>query len=296
MSRLSRVRETSDAARAYYARTLEVAERRVPGAPLVRVALDRQRLSGAGLLAGGLAYRLFIWLVPFGLVLAALGSFWAHSDPNGVESTAKHLGLAGVAAHNAETVIESGSQGRWYSLGFGLVLLLWFGIGVVRALRITHFIAWRLAPSPLTRALRSSILLAACVIGVMVLTAGSHWLRGRAAPGLQVVIVLALFGIYVVVATLVLRALPHADDAPLRALLPGAVLLAFSQEALQLVIVLYLAPRLGRSPEVYGALGAATVILLWLYIVARVIVAAAFLNATLWYRHQAAGVETEGGV
>ncbi len=295
MSRLAQVRETSHAARAYYARTLEVAERRVPGATLVHVALDRQRLSGAGLLAGGLAYRLFIWLVPFGLVLAAIGSFWVHSDPNGVESTAKHLGLAGVAAHNAESVIESGTQGRWYSLGFGLVLLLWFGISVVRALRITHFIAWRMTPTPLRRAVRASVVFAAFVIGVMALTAASHWLRGRAAPGLQIVIVLALFGVYVVVAALALRALPHAD-APLRALLPGACLLAFAQQALQLVVVLYLAPKLGRSPEVYGALGAATVILLWLYIVARVIVAAAFLNATLWYRHQATGVEPEGAV
>jgi len=294
VTRLARVRETSDAARAYCARTLEVAERRVPAVSHVHVALDRQRLSGAGLLAGGLAYRLFIWLVPFGLVLAALGSFWAHSDPNGVESTAKHLGLAGVAAHNAESAIESGTQGRWYSLGFGLVLLLWFGIGVVRALRITHFIAWRMAPSPLTRAVRASVVFAACVIGLMAITAGAHWLRGRVDPGLQIVIVLALFGVYAAVATVVLRALPHAD-APLRALLPGACLLAFAQQALQLVVVLYLAPKLGRSPQVYGALGAATVILLWLYIVARVIVAAAFLNATLWYRHQATDGVPEGG-
>ena len=50
---------------------------------------------------------------------------------------------------------------------------------------------------------------------------------------------------------------------------------------------LYLVPRLGRSSELYGSLGAATVILLWLYIIARLVTLSAFLNATLWERRTA---------
>ena len=129
----------------------------------------------------------------------------------------------------------------------------------------------------------------------MALTAGGHWLRGRSPDSLQIVIVLVMFGLYVLVAAFALDALPHAD-APLRALLPGAFLLAFSQQVLQLAVVLYLAPKLGRSPQVYGALGAATVILLWLYIVARMVVAAAFLNASLWYRHEAEASSAGGTI
>jgi membrane protein len=279
VSRLDRVRETSDAARVYYARTLELCERRVPGAPTVFEALDRQRLTGAGLLAGGLAYRLFLWLVPFGLVLAALGSIWAQDDPRGVESAAKNLGLAGVAAANARSVIETGSRGRAYSLAFGIVLLLWFGMGAVRALRITHFIAWRLQPSPLTGALKASLAFNGFVITLVLASTCATWLRGRSPFLGDVAIVLGLFGFYVLLALLALRALPHAD-APITGLLPGALLLAVAQLALQVVVVLYLAPRLGRSPEVYGALGAATVVLLWLYVLARLLVAAAFLNAS----------------
>jgi uncharacterized BrkB/YihY/UPF0761 family membrane protein len=45
----------------------------------------------------------------------------------------------------------------------------------------------------------------------------------------------------------------------------------------------YLAPKLGRSPNLYGAFGAATVVLVWLFIAARLIVAGMFLNATLWH-------------
>ena len=54
----------------------------------------------------------------------------------------------------------------------------------------------------------------------------------------------------------------------------------------QVFVSIYLAPRLESQPQLYGALGGATVLLLWLYIVARLIVSAAFLNATLWDRRQ----------
>jgi uncharacterized BrkB/YihY/UPF0761 family membrane protein len=36
----------------------------------------------------------------------------------------------------------------------------------------------------------------------------------------------------------------------------------------------------------YGLLGASTVILLWLYLIARLITLSAFLNATLWMREE----------
>ena len=60
------------------------------------------------------------------------------------------------------------------------------------------------------------------------------------------------------------------------------MLLALGTQAIHLVVALYLAPKLGRSSELYGALGAATVVLLWLYLLARLVVAGAFLNAALW--------------
>ena len=77
--------------------------------------------------------------------------------------------------------------------------------------------------------------------------------------------------------------LPHRSDS-WRDLLPGALLVAFGAQVIHLAVVLYLAPKIGRSSELYGALGAATVILLWLYLIARLIVASAFLNAALWHR------------
>ena len=37
---------------------------------------------------------------------------------------------------------------------------------------------------------------------------------------------------------------------------------------MQVLVELYLAPKLSRSPSLYGALGGATVVMLWLYLIA----------------------------
>jgi uncharacterized BrkB/YihY/UPF0761 family membrane protein len=67
-------------------------------------------------------------------------------------------------------------------------------------------------------------------------------------------------------------------------LLPGAALVALGGVLIQVAVVFYFAPRLGRSEETYGAFGAAATMLVWLYAISRLITSAAFLNATLWSR------------
>jgi uncharacterized BrkB/YihY/UPF0761 family membrane protein len=75
--------------------------------------------------------------------------------------------------------------------------------------------------------------------------------------------------------------LPRPDSTTLRSLLPGAALAAVGVTGIHLFTVYYLSGKLERSPRLYGTLGAATVVLLGLFLVARVMIAAMFLNATL---------------
>ncbi len=82
--------------------------------------------------------------------------------------------------------------------------------------------------------------------------------------------------------------LPH-DGAPWWALVPGAVLGATGVLVMHLVTVYYLAGKIEHASEMYGALGAAAAILLWLSIFARLMIVGAGLNATLWYRRSARG-------
>lgn len=76
--------------------------------------------------------------------------------------------------------------------------------------------------------------------------------------------------------------LPRDPAAPSTALLPGAALLAIGLQALHVTVVFYLAGKLSRASEAYGALGVALVALAWLFLIGRLTVAAADLNAALW--------------
>ena len=86
------------------------------------------------------------------------------------------------------------------------------------------------------------------------------------------------------------------DGAPWTALLPGAVLFGVGMRALGLGAATYFAYRLDHSGDLYGAIGIAIVMMLYLFVVARLFVAAQFLNATLYRRsHRSAEAEPAGG-
>jgi uncharacterized BrkB/YihY/UPF0761 family membrane protein len=84
-------------------------------------------------------------------------------------------------------------------------------------------------------------------------------------------------------------AMPRAPGVPWTALVPGAGLFAVGFLAFTLAVSLYFAPRAARASTVYGSLGLALVLLVSLFLFARLAVAAAELNATLWERRRPAG-------
>ena len=57
--------------------------------------------------------------------------------------------------------------------------------------------------------------------------------------------------------------LPHEEDASWTAFLPGAIVLAVGADLLRIVTQVYLAGRLGRVDDLYGALGVAAVFMAW---------------------------------
>jgi uncharacterized BrkB/YihY/UPF0761 family membrane protein len=281
----SEARSRAEALRDLGLRASELAKTRVPGAPAVVESLERERAVGSGLLAGGLAYRLFLWLVPYGLVLAGIASFWSDTDPEGVESAARHFGLGGAAARSARSAFDREAHNRWYLLGAGIVLLVWFGMSAMRALRIVNAIAWAERPSKLRKPLDASLAFCGFVIGVTFLGAFAQWLRGEVGQPAELIVTLTTLAVYCGAALSAMWLLPHGG-APWQALVPGVFVVAVGLLLMQVVVTLYLAPKLSRSPSLYGALGGATVVLLWLYLIARLIVSAAFFNATLWDRKQ----------
>ena len=275
-SQRSRLDDARDRAR----RAGDWAYERIPGAPLLSVALERERIAAAGLIAGGLAYRLFFWLVPLGLVVAAVLSFWVDADRISAADAARDFGMSGAAVQSAMNAIAEQHHARWYFLLAGFALVVWFGGGVVRALFVAHYVAWGLRPQRLRRPLLAGLVFSAVVVLLVAVSVSTQLLRAQLGyTGLWLTIAVA--GFYLGSLLWIMEKLPHRSTT-WRDLLPGAVLVALGAQAIHLAVVLYLAPKIGRSSELYGALGAATVILLWLYLLARLMVAAAFLNAALW--------------
>jgi uncharacterized BrkB/YihY/UPF0761 family membrane protein len=258
----------------------------LPGGPLVREVLQNERELGGGLIAGGVAFRIFLWLVPFGLVVAAVLSFWRDLDPDGLETAARRFGVGAAAAQAASEALQISDRNVVLVLVFGLVLLAWFTLGAVRALVLAHALAWQLEPPRIRRPLRVFAIFNGLFLLAILSSVAGQWLEaeiGRTAL-LGTALTLAFA---TAIALYAMWLLPHrATD--IRELLPGAVLVAVGYELVQIAVIFYFAPRLGRSEETYGALGTAATMLVWLYVLSRLITVAAFLNATLWYRRRQA--------
>jgi uncharacterized BrkB/YihY/UPF0761 family membrane protein len=258
----------------------------MPGAPLVREVIETERDLGGGLIAGGVAFRIFLWLVPLGLVVAAVLSFWVEHDEDGLEEATREFGIGAAAAQAASEALQTGDRNAGLVLVFGLVMLAWFSLGAVRALILAHALAWQLKPPRIRRPFRVIATFNGLLVGYTAVTLGLAWLREQLGTISILGTALTLAASTGVVLT-AMWLLPRRA-ATLRDLLPGALLVAIGAQLIQIAVLFYFAPRLGRSEETYGALGTAATLLIWLYVVSRLFTGAAFLNSTLWLRNNEA--------
>ena len=69
-------------------------------------------------------------------------------------------------------------------------------------------------------------------------------------------------------------------------LIPGALFLALGVLVLHVVTVYWIAHEVESKTDTYGAIGAALALLLWSYLLGRLITASAVINASLWQQRQ----------
>jgi len=248
--------------------------------PVVRRAFDVVELDGerlGGLLAGALAYRLFLWLLPFALLLFGLLGAITSIDDGTPAEVSGDLGLHGTLAE----AVTDGAQERgwWIAIVIGLFGTLWAGVGAEKAMRISHASAWGLPREKAASPVRATLGFSGIVLLLIVVTMLAAWLR-EATPGTGIAATLLVGILYFLAWMFVQVRLPHRRGHWTQ-LVPGALLVAVGVQGLHLFTVWYLVGRAERAESTYGAIGSALVILVWLYIVARVIVGAAVLNAEL---------------
>jgi uncharacterized BrkB/YihY/UPF0761 family membrane protein len=245
--------------------------------------VDRDGEVAGGIMAGALAYRLFIWLLPLALVVVAGLGIAADASERSPQETAGSLGLRGLVSSSVASA--AGGSGRWYALGVGIPLLVYATRSVLRALIGAHRLVWGHARTAVSKAtFGGSVRLLALLLCLPAVSALASAARAwSAGPG--VLVTVAMLVPYAGVWVLITLRLPHRD-AHWTALIPGALLFAGGFEAIHVVAAYLLAPYAIAKQGTYGALGLAAAILLALFVLSRLMIAAAVVNATLWERRQ----------
>jgi uncharacterized BrkB/YihY/UPF0761 family membrane protein len=243
--------------------------------------VDRDGEVGGGIIAGALAYRLFIWLLPLTLVAVAGLGIAADASSESPGSAAQSLGLSGLVSASVADAAEG--SGRWYALLIGVPVLVYTTRSVLRVLIGAHRLVWTDVRASAPRAtLVETLRLLALLLCFPVITTTANAARAwSTGPGVlvSVVAIVPFAGVWL----LITMRLPHRG-ADWKALIPGALFFALGTELLQAVIAYTIAPYSIAKQGTYGVLGAAAALLFALYLVSRLVVASAVLGATLWER------------
>lgn len=262
------------------------ARRRWDAVDVAWAAFERDRRAVGSVLAGAVAFRVFIYLLPLFLSLVVLIGVVAGLDDDGPHEIGEELGMSAYVVDSVETAAEQSSRSLWVLVPLALWAVYSAGVGAAKVLRAVHALAW---DQPLQRP-RSGLATAAATFGValgtLALIGLTQWARAH-TPGLGLGAVLAGVVPFVAVWWVASRLLPHDPAAPWTALVPGALLVGVSAWLAHLASALYLAHRVESASQLYGSLGVAAALLAWLYLMGRLMVASAMLNATLWERRRA---------
>ena len=242
----------------------------------------RDRAVGGNLLACAVAYRLFLWLLPLALLIAAGLGFAEAAGQDQPAEVASDFGIGRSLLTVVSDAAGQAERSRVPLLALALVGLYSAGGGGAKTLVAVHRFAWSMPPARTRGGPKPVLAFTAAAGSIVALAAGAQVLR-RASPGLGLTATLVLAFAWTAVWLGVSWVLPHGD-APWLRLLPGAIFLGFGSQLLHLVTVFYLAGKIETASELYGGLGFAATLLLGLYLFSRLVVGAAVLNATLWER------------
>jgi len=239
--------------------------------------VERDSSIGGALLAGALAYRLFVLLLPSALLFVSGLGVYSDLVDESAGTVAQEAGLRGLVA--SEVAATASSSARWVVFIVMLPAVVYAIVKLYRAIAIVHAIVWH-GSGRGVRITRKGVLL---FTGVLLFNFAAveivSWIRRHDELGglsaLLVYLVL-LGGAWLVVS----MELPHRDVS-WRTLVPGALLFGVGAQLIN-VFNVYITTRLveGRA-DTYGVLGIAAALLFSLVLVGRLIVVSAELNASL---------------
>ena len=238
--------------------------------------VERDSSIGGGLLAGALAYRLFVLALPTSLLLVSGLGIYAGSVDESAQTVARKAGLHGLIG--TEVAQAASGRGRWLIFLLMIPAVLYALVTLYRAIAKVYAIVWlgsaRGVPtSPGGIGVFAGALVVQLATAPVVRWVGTHRFGVVLA---FLAYVLLIGGAWLAVS----MRLPHRGVS-WRRLLPGAALFGVGLLGVNIFNV-YITSRLveGRA-NTYGALGIATALLFSFVLVGRLIVTSAELNVAL---------------
>lgn len=242
-------------------------------------AFERDVEVGGFVLAGAIAFRLFVYMLPMYLLVLVAAAAAFSVDPSGSQRFSSAAGMSGYIITTLSNATETSRKSMWILVPATLWALAIAGRSVFRVIALAHRNAWRSTPEPV----RASASLEIAVFALVCL-AGTGVTRYTRSHGLMIVAMVIALVSYTGLWLLASLRLPHDPTASWFDMLPGAVLVAVGTQGLYFFYVLYLQHQVESASEAYGALGVAASGLAWLYMLGRLFVAAPVLNAVLYER------------
>jgi uncharacterized BrkB/YihY/UPF0761 family membrane protein len=246
---------------------------------------ERDLGAGGGVLAGALAFRLFIFAVPYVFVVLTIFGSAAELQNESGQDAARSAGLTGLIAKSVADAQHTSDSTKIISIVVGLFAVLLAARTVVKTLRAVHALAWRVPLTRLKHSTRAAGVLILVVLLVSLLASLIGWVRSE-RPGIGILLGLSMIVVWTGAWLFISWLLPHAKGVTPVDLMPGALLFGLVVWVMHLLTVFYFSRKVSSASDTYGAIGAAIGILLALYLIGRAMSASAVLNATLWERKQ----------
>jgi uncharacterized BrkB/YihY/UPF0761 family membrane protein len=247
--------------------------------------VERDSEIGGSLLAGALAYRLFVFLLPFAVFLVVGLGVFADATDQSTAAVASDLGLTQIVAR--EIAGAANDSARWWVL-IASIPILAYAIGqLFRSVSIVHALAFEGSGRAVKIKPRAIGLFGLAVLGQIAVSNVAGALSADSVLGgiLGVVFaVAAVAGLWLAVSQL----FPHGAST-VTEWIPGAILYGVGNLAIFLFNSLFIGWLIEERQDSYGALGAAAALLFSMYLTGRLIVTSAVLNATVARRADAAG-------
>jgi uncharacterized BrkB/YihY/UPF0761 family membrane protein len=245
--------------------------------------LRRDASIGGSVLGAALAYRIFIWLLPFALVVVLSLALFAGRTNGNIAELVSDAGLTGFVATSVADAAD-GTSGWAIASGLvaALLVLLYQTSTLLRAIRAITALAWGIPVSRVPSPTRSGLLFLGWLLAFLGVASSAAPIRHALDFPLDLVVDLALYSAGLPLLWLLLSwfLLPHRAERWLE-LVPGALLVGFGVGAIGLFNTLVLFPWLAEREETYGVLGVAAGLLFGFFLIGRTLELSASLNATL---------------